>query len=67
MPATPSSTSDKPTWTMRRPSTRWLSRAWTQLPAVQDRVEPVTATPARARLWWRTVTMVRVTKASAPK
>ena len=46
IPAMPARTITRPVRTRRRPSHNSLSRAWTQAPAVQDSVAPVTARPA---------------------
>ena len=67
MPAVPARMRSSPLRTSRVPSHCWFRRAWTHEPAVQASVHAVTTAPAMTMLWWRTVVIVNVTYASAPK
>jgi hypothetical protein len=67
MAAIPIATTTMPQPTRRRGAHRPLSRDWSHAPAVHDSVAPVTARLASAGVWWRTVAIVSVTYASAPK
>lgn len=66
-PPIPASMTTRPILTRRLASHLAFILACTQAPAVQARVAPVTASPASTGLRPRTIVIVNVTNASAPK